>query len=157
MKIDRLGGAYGISDLEIRYNIEWILIQWQEKSKILLHRQTGIQQRCTDSYMIVATSIGSMVEHNHIIILTLKADGIWSIGYKLLIWIWCQITSFISWCMQIYLFKQIRYIRLNCWRRQPMELFYQPSCPKDYCHRFIFYHNSLKLETLDEHQIYSVS
>ena len=114
MKIDRLGSAYGIADLEIRYNTERILIQWQEKCKILLHRQTGIQERCADSYMIVATSIGSKVEHNYIIILTLKADGVWSIGYKLLIWIWCQITSFISWCMQIHLFKQIRYIRFSC-------------------------------------------
>ena len=58
--------------------------------------------------------IGSVVENNHIIILTLKADGVWSIGYKLLIWIWCQITSFISWCMQIHLFKQIGYIRFSC-------------------------------------------
>ena len=39
-----------------------------------LHRQTGIQERCADSYMIVGTSIGSMVEHNHIIILILKAE-----------------------------------------------------------------------------------
>ena len=39
-----------------------------------LHRQTGIQKRCADSYMIVGTSIGSMVEHNYIIILILKAD-----------------------------------------------------------------------------------
>ena len=74
MKIDRLGGAYGIADLEIRYNIELILIQWQEKSKILLHRQTSIQKGCADSYRIVGTSIGSMVEHNHIIILVLKAE-----------------------------------------------------------------------------------
>ena len=96
MKIDRLGSAYGIADLEIRYNTERILIQWQEKSKIVLHRQTGIQERCADSYMIVGTSIGSMVEHNHIIILTLKADEDWSIGYMLLRWIWCLITSFIS-------------------------------------------------------------
>jgi len=90
------------------------LIQWQEKSKILLHRQTGIQERCADSYMIVGTSIGSMVEHNHIIILILKADEDWSIGYMLLRWIWCQIMSFISWCMQIHLFKQIGYIRFSC-------------------------------------------
>ena len=76
MKIDRLGSAYGIANLEIRYNTERILIQWQEKSKILLHRQTGIQERCADSYRIVGTSIGSMVENNHIIILTLKANKI---------------------------------------------------------------------------------
>ena len=38
-----------------------------------LHRQTGIQERCANSYMIVGTSIGSMVEHNYIIILILKA------------------------------------------------------------------------------------
>ena len=80
----------------------------------MLHRQTGIQERCADSYMIVGTSVGSMVERNHIIILTLKAGGVWSIGYKLLIRIWCQITSFISWCMQIHLFKQIGYIRFSC-------------------------------------------
>ena len=79
-----------------------------------LHRQTGIHERCADSYMIVGTSIGSMVEHNHIIILILKADEDWSIGYMLLRWIWCQITSFISWCMQIHLFKQIGYIRFSC-------------------------------------------
>ena len=41
-----------------------------------MHRQIGIQERCADSYMIVATSIGSKVEHNYIIILTLKADKI---------------------------------------------------------------------------------
>jgi len=79
-----------------------------------LHRQTGIQERCADSYMIVGTSIGSMVEHNHIIILILKADEDWSIGYMLLRWIWYQITSFISWCMQIHLFKQIGYICFSC-------------------------------------------
>ena len=76
MKIDRLGSAYGIADLEIRYNIEWILIQWQEKSKILLDRQTGIQERCADSNSVVGTYISSVVENNHIIILTLKADKI---------------------------------------------------------------------------------
>ena len=76
MKIDRLGRAYGIADLEIRYNIEWILIQWQEKSKILLDRQTIIQKRCADSNRVVGTYIGSVVENNHIIILTLKADKI---------------------------------------------------------------------------------
>jgi len=40
----------------------------------LLHRQTGIEERCADSYMIVGTFIGFMVEHNYIIILILKAE-----------------------------------------------------------------------------------
>ena len=122
MKIDQLGSAYGIADLEIRYNIEWLLIQWQEKSRILLHRQTGIQEKCADGYMIVGTSVGSKVERNHIIILTLKADEGWSIGYMLLRWIWCRITSFISWYMQTRLFNQIGYTRFSYWRQRPMEL-----------------------------------
>ena len=41
MKINRLGSAYGIADLGIKYNIELILIQWQEESTRSLHRQTG--------------------------------------------------------------------------------------------------------------------
>ena len=49
----------------------------------MLHGQTDIQERCADSYRIVGTSIGSMVEHNHTIILTLKANEDWSIGYML--------------------------------------------------------------------------
>ena len=41
-----------------------------------MHRQIGIQERCVDSYRLVGTSIGSTVENNHIVILTLKTDKI---------------------------------------------------------------------------------
>ena len=41
-----------------------------------MDRQTDIQERCADSNRVVGTYIGSVVENNHIIILTLKADKI---------------------------------------------------------------------------------